>query len=417
MSEQAYVVSDLHIGAGNGDALEDFTSDDKLSDFLDDIGGPGTTLIINGDFVDFARIEPLSVADVPSDLLWDETASLTKLQTALDGHRAAFAALARFLESKGQLRITVGNHDLDFAWPEVQQRFRQAVGGEGAQVIFSVGADNYAGVHIEHGHQFTPENCPRNPIDFIHTRHKRRYLERVWGTDFLLSFFNDLHRENPYADKIKPTILLAYHALKNRWIPPSALVKVVLFMKRRGIPLDGVISSVLDEADIPPRSLVGAFEEAQWRWLADQAVRADPQGISKAIATLSDEDRAVLRLPVSVTVGAEVDLIDGGAETLGLIRDGREARAARERLSHAGVTSVVFGHTHQVQSDLDDSHFNPGTWIPYLNLRDQDVRAKMETRGITRELLSDESLYRVSRCAVLIRPDRHRSRVQVIDKI
>ena len=51
---------------------------------------------INGDFVDFAQIEPLSVEGLPSWLLWDETASLTKLEASMGDHPLVFDALADF---------------------------------------------------------------------------------------------------------------------------------------------------------------------------------------------------------------------------------------------------------------------------------------------------------------------------------
>jgi UDP-2,3-diacylglucosamine pyrophosphatase LpxH len=416
VGEQAYVLSDLHIGAGHGDPLEDFTSDDQLADFLDEIAGPETTLVINGDFVDFARIEPLSVRGLPSDLLWDDAASVAKLQTALNGHTTTFGAISRFLDRGGRLRTTVGNHDLDFAWPRVQERFRQAVGGVGDQITFTTGATNYAGIHIEHGHQFTPENCPEDPDDFFHEWNHQRYLERVWGTDFLLSFFNDIHHQHPYADKLKPTALVAYHAIKNGWVPASALLNLVLFLKRRGIALRGLASAVLDDANISPMSLVGAFQEESWRLLASQVVRSNPKEIAGLIAALDRDDRAVLRLPKTVALETDVDFQSERAETLGVFRDTREVRGARDRLSRPGVTSVVFGHTHEVvDGDLDGTHFNPGCWIPHLNLRDEDVRAKVQRDGVTRELLSDASMYRIRSCAVVIRPDRQRSRVELIE--
>ena len=44
--------------------------------------------------VDFAQIEPLDPSTLPDGLLWDQDTSLLKLEKALAGHPAAFAALA-----------------------------------------------------------------------------------------------------------------------------------------------------------------------------------------------------------------------------------------------------------------------------------------------------------------------------------
>jgi predicted phosphodiesterase len=238
----------------------------------------------------------------------------------------------------------------------------------------------------------------------------------VWGTDFLLSFFNALHREHPYADKLKPTLLLAYHAIKNGWIPATALVRLIVFLKRRGVAWRGIASTVLDHSDVSLLSLVGAFEDEEWRTMANQVVRANPEQFTEAIGGLDQADRAILKLPKTIALEAQMEADDERANTLGLVRDSREVRGARDRLSRSGVTNVVFGHTHQVvDGDLDGTHFNPGCWIPHLNLRNEDVRAKVQRGGLTRELLSDSSLYRIEPYAVMIRPQYHRSHVELVD--
>ena len=69
-----------------------------------------------------------------------------------------------------------------------------------------------------HGDAFTPENSPKDPHSFVHDGpNGETYLERVWGTDFLLHFFNELELEHRYVDNVKPTIRLAWHALRRRW--------------------------------------------------------------------------------------------------------------------------------------------------------------------------------------------------------
>src|SRR5687768_14731670 len=84
--EEAFVISDLHLGAGDTDPeLEDFDQDDKFAEFVGQIVGPGVTLFINGDFIDFAQIPPYEVPK-PHHLLWTEAASLLKVQRATDAH-------------------------------------------------------------------------------------------------------------------------------------------------------------------------------------------------------------------------------------------------------------------------------------------------------------------------------------------
>jgi UDP-2,3-diacylglucosamine pyrophosphatase LpxH len=415
---EGYVISDLHLGAGADNPLEDFRDDDALTGFVESLGGDGVTLVINGDFVDFAQIEPLSVEDLPSWLLWDEEASVQKLETAIAGHRSCFDALGEFISRGGALRLVIGNHDFDFAWQAVQQRFREAVADDDRRAVFTVGGDGYQGVHIEHGYQFSPENCPKDPVNFIHDweehGRRRKLLERVWGTDFLLRFFNQLEQTHPFVDNVKPTISLAWHGLRAGWIPKRALVEIAVFLKRRGIPWRA-IGSTLDESKATLETVRQAFEEQSWSDVATEAVSSDPEAVSAAISELSPEDRAVLAAPGPVKIGE--DAMFGDGETLRLFRSGtREEAAARDRLGRAGVTHVVFGHTHDVvDGSLAGSLYNPGSWIPHLDLHAEYVKAKIRKDGITLELLNDERLYVVERRAIRIRPERARARVDLID--
>ncbi len=55
MAKTRYIVSDLHLGAG--DYLDDFDHDKSFESFLESIAGRrGSQLIINGDFIDFAAV-------------------------------------------------------------------------------------------------------------------------------------------------------------------------------------------------------------------------------------------------------------------------------------------------------------------------------------------------------------------------
>ena len=53
------VISDLHIGGNT--QLDIFRSQIQLADFLKSLGSFPTTLIINGDFIDFLAVKPFGV--------------------------------------------------------------------------------------------------------------------------------------------------------------------------------------------------------------------------------------------------------------------------------------------------------------------------------------------------------------------
>lgn len=424
--EEAYVVSDLHLGGGDTEpTLEDFDQDDALAAFIGRISRPGVTLFINGDFIDFPQIPPYDVG--PADhLLWDEATSLHKLETALAAHPVSVDALRRFVQSGGRLSLHVGNHDLDLAWPGVQKRLYGAIGASGDTLQFRLTHAVYHGVHIEHGHMFTPENAPRTPDAFIHSWRsgdsaERQYLERVWGTDFMLQFYNDLERQYPFADNVKPMLMVVYYGLRNRWIGAGEIVRLVLFLKRTGLPLEGIASAVLAG---PPEeeAAVLSLADEEWRRAIAERLATDPAfraEFKATIAALPPEQQRLLGESRSVRV--EVGPRPGGATgaTLGIFREARQLRAARERLSREGVTHVVFGHTHEViDGELDGCLYNPGTWLPSLDFSRADVGAKIKKHGITLDILRDGALYVRVRKVVHIVPDPHnsqrRARVELV---
>jgi UDP-2,3-diacylglucosamine pyrophosphatase LpxH len=417
MTEQAYVTSDLHIGCGEVDPrLEDFFQDTEFARFVDSIAAPGTTLFINGDFIDFAQIPPYDLPG-PNHLLWHEDASVEKLDHALRAHPACFDALGRLLSSGAKLRILIGNHDLDLVWPRAQARLRGALGEPSAEALrFTVGIEEYHGVVIEHGHACTPENCPTDAASFLHSwtdsnGHTRDYLERVWGTDFMLSFYNELERRHAFADNVKPMASVMFHGLRAGWVGGRELVRLVVFLKRRGVPWRGVLSSVLDDHAPPVAQdvLVGIAEDA-WRGAVIERVTGDPEFVTEvehALAELPAEDRRLVaeREPAAIEL-EEPDLghVPGGA-VLGLFRDAREERAAAEWLKMRAITAVVFGHTHAiVDGGLRGRLFNPGTWIPHLDLKNPTVRERIRAQGLTLDMLNDRSLYVTDRRAVHLVP-------------
>jgi UDP-2,3-diacylglucosamine pyrophosphatase LpxH len=403
---QAFVISDLHIGGGQSDAqLEDFEQDEQFVRFVDAISDPEIELIINGDFIDFAQIPPYEVP-TPSYLLWTEPASLKKLETAYRAHTSCFEALARFIKTGACLRIIVGNHDLDFSWPRVQRRFREFCNGSTENVLFMVGHYTFQGVWIEHGHEFTPENCPIDPTNFIHNwaQTGQEYLERVWGTDFMLHFYNAIERRYPFADKVKPTVLAAFYGLRNGWVGAKEFLRFALFIKRRGIPFTAMQSALLADGTVTITSLVGDIADTEARQIIVHRSEEDEfmETFNNELTKLSADEKAILAFDSPIELGVRIGDFDDG-RTLGIFRDSREQRGAHDRLQKPGVSHVVFGHTHEiVNGTLDGRLFNPGTWIPRMDLRSPAIRDRVRQQGVTLNMLSDKSLFIIDRLAVHI---------------
>jgi hypothetical protein len=67
------------------------------------------------------------------------------------------------------LRLHIGNHDLDLVWPSVQAHLRTVLRPGNLDALqFTTTFACYHGVHIEHGHMFTPENATDDAVAFIH---------------------------------------------------------------------------------------------------------------------------------------------------------------------------------------------------------------------------------------------------------
>lgn len=423
MTERAYVVGDLHLGAGPHDPLEDFFDDELFADLCGRIAGPDTTLILNGDIIDFAQIEPFDVP-APAHLLWTAKASRQKLDTAVAGHPAFFAGLRAFLGKGGRIRFILGNHDLDMVWPQVQWRMWEALGSPPVgQLAYDLASHLFHGVHVEHGHHWTPENCPRDPNVFCYEHEGEMYLERVWGTDFMLQFYNQLERDHPYADNVKPMLKVAWHGLWKGWIGGRELVRLFLFLKRRGLSWKGLASKVLD--DPPPltaAAAVASLDDPAWKAKVLERARQDPQFVADleaAMAELSPDERRVAGAAEAAPVAGVVPSEEGA--TLGLFREEREHRAARDRLARPGVTAVVFGHTHdivdgdQLDGDLRQRLYNYGTWLPSLNLSDAHLAAKIDQDGLTKDMLKDKRLYTAHRRLVRIDADpSYAARVRLV---
>jgi UDP-2,3-diacylglucosamine pyrophosphatase LpxH len=420
--EEAFVVSDLHLGAGTLEpALEDFDQDDAFSDFVGRIARPGVTLFINGDFIDFPQIPPY---DVPArdDLLWAEPASVEKVRAAIRAHPKVFTALAQLLGNGAQLRIHIGNHDLDLIWPQVQEILRGALQPPARDALeFTSYFDRYFGVHIEHGHMLTPENATEHPTEFVHEWPENsgtRYLERVWGTDFMLQYYNDLEREHPFADAVKPMITVLHQGLRQGWVGAREVVRLVVFLKRRGIPWRAIGSAVLADEKPLFSDVATAFDDQGWRQAVSERVRKDPDfrtAIDAELASLPEREQAIVAAPRRIELEAS-SFEEGGGATLGLFREDREVRAAEKRLAEPDVTHAVYGHTHAVVDGALGGHlFNPGTWLPRLDLGSPAVRAKIRAGGLTLAMLSDPSLYVAERWVAHIVPDPPRmSRVELV---
>lgn len=424
------IISDLHVGGGPSDAGDDHIYQGKqLVRFLDEQantseGKSGNLeLIINGDFLEFAQTNT-SAFNLVSDDCWCTAAeSFSKLSTIIDGHHDIFLALKRFQLSGNQVTIAAGNHDVDLAWPAVQDRIRDVAG---SQIRFEIGrkwVTRYDGrLQIGHGHMYDDANRFKYWDDPI-----RKYsdgverLEMCPGTMFMVKFVNQLESKYPFADNLQPISKLFSVLMREDKAGLSSVAW--LFMKliaSSSIKDLGVTAPQDTENRLLNRARTNPdFHSAVEKALSLHTNGAASESWSLQPVTANALQQAMLALlgridneawqylfdsrPLGTTLGAKE-----GA-TLNALRkaafeDGkaRLRAVARDRSTETNARVVVMGHTHQPdQAELNDGalYFNPGCWTRYLEL---DVNQNISLADLKNE---DQYPYQLNYIRVAPQPD------------
>lgn len=142
------IISDLHLGEdirpGQAGSLRHLVKLERelvafLSHYTNErLGDRPWRLIINGDMVDFLGVCLLpGQGDVSAqghsaeEREWGlgshPRAARAKMERVLERHAGVFRSLAAFVAAGNDLDIVVGNHDVEFHWPIVQETFKSGV--------------------------------------------------------------------------------------------------------------------------------------------------------------------------------------------------------------------------------------------------------------------------------------------------
>jgi UDP-2,3-diacylglucosamine pyrophosphatase LpxH len=392
MARNRFVVSDLHLGAG--DYLDDFDQDQGFVSFLEAISKKrGSELIINGDFIDFVAVTLEKDTTKPfSRLGCTEEESLRKLERALEAHASLFAALRRFMEKGHRLVLVPGNHDIDLFWPRVRDRLLDELGGPGSEQFRFESSGFYRedGLYVEHGNQYYADSVFEN---FTHPflrdpKSGEQRLERCWGNCFMEYFSNGMMSErNPFINNVRPIPNMVFLGIQDEswWFKSIYAYKMIHFMARVGFP------PFKESRELLRRKKEGrldtwGYSHKRFMGLLSGRAQVEIQGVEDAESLRSD-------MP-------EEELEDSNQE--GLLLDSLATRedalslAARDLLlSNEDINVVVFGHDHRYYSNelqpvlmghKGKYYINTGTWIPMLFL----TRTKRKLRW---KDLRDESLY------------------------
>jgi len=130
MQKEIIVIGDVELGSGN--LTDDFISDRALSTLLVSLGQKShpVDLVMNGDTFDFLKCPFYKDGKATYPRHITKEISLMKLQNIYRAHERVFKAWKEFVSHpKNNLYFTVGNHDHELVYPEVQEDIKVLLGG------------------------------------------------------------------------------------------------------------------------------------------------------------------------------------------------------------------------------------------------------------------------------------------------
>lgn len=214
-SRSIVVIGDLHMGpgrdaAGNWHAVEDFRWREEFIRFLDAVntqGGGNTDLVINGDL--FELLQSPSIPCTHSDPTLGCTAAqaLQRLERVIGSHAEELSAIGKFAAGgSNRVHIVPGDHDAALLVPEIWQRAVRSFTAPADRIALAASGSWQSPdgrVHVEHGHQL-PLSADRfskwpNPVIMVGGR---AHLERPWGEQAVLPFYDRTEVRYPIVDNI-----------------------------------------------------------------------------------------------------------------------------------------------------------------------------------------------------------------------
>jgi UDP-2,3-diacylglucosamine pyrophosphatase LpxH len=410
------VISDLHVG--RNDDFDIFWSDAKFRLFVAFLAylrqrPSPVELVINGDLIDFLQLRP-----------WDDcsrAAALTKMQEIAGRSSRVFWALGEFLQdSRHRLKVLLGNHDVELAYPEVGAVLRDAIldAAPGARDRFEL-VDrrvtynprvNGLLVHLEHGNSSDPWNAINYTELFRAAELRTDSFDYPPGTRFVYQTMNRFKDQLRFVDVLKPEVpavpmlLLALRPWQaSRAIPEAAVMALramgngLLAALRRRV--SGPHLNLASEADLSPEEvLVGQLAGSLIQGAGGQAARPatiaamaqdlelylgeEPAEQEAANPTLATHNRMAHRLTTCALQGLHrFGAIPMGAQETspGTGPDDPFAHAARSALV-GEVQVVVFGHTDEALTAefREGLYVNSGAWADLVRLPADAQRATIE---------------------------------------
>lgn len=239
--DELHAISDLHLGGVEGRQI--FNLAPLLAAVIRDLTSRpkdrAICLVINGDFVDFLA--------EPNPTWFDAQGASSRLdRIATDpAFRPIFDALKGFVKTPGRtLAITLGNHDLELALPWVRARLLEILTGgneaahsrillcfDGAGFRCDVGGASVLCIHgneVDAWNVTDHEQIRRIGRDIVQGRSSEVWKPNA-GTRMVIEVMNEIKRDHPFVDLLKPEFEAAVPALLV--IRPDLVKKIAAITK------------------------------------------------------------------------------------------------------------------------------------------------------------------------------------------
>lgn len=388
---------------------EDFAR--MLLDLQTQASGSPVELILNGDIFDFD-----SVTSYPNDpsfnVSWLESRrgldtekekSLYKIEVILRDHAVWVESLSNFIKQGNRVVFVIGNHDLELNWRDVQGRMLDILEldiEEKRRVRFVEWFYISNGdTLIEHGHQYDPYCCSKDPVNPIVIDYNRLMVRLPFGDIVCRYLSNGMGFFNPHVDSNYTmslgqylSVFFKYMAVAQPliiwtwfWTSTTTFVQTIrhaiLKELKNPLTMEDRVNEIARKANATSRMV------RELQGLFVQPVSANPLKILKELWL----DRALLFL-VGFLILLYLFLLLDQIYDLSIYwlllpllilfpPYVLYSRSVKSYVNHykkpsenilstagmiTGVQRVIYGHTHVLRHEMIGAieHLNPGTWSP-----------------------------------------------------
>jgi UDP-2,3-diacylglucosamine pyrophosphatase LpxH len=442
--DDLYVISDIHMGGPPG--FQIMNRGERLARFIRQIAvrpaaesARRVGLIINGDVIDTLA------ENFDGYIAVTEAERILERMYGEDAFAPVWSALAAFVrQSRGRLVFTIGNHDIELAFPAVQYSIRRRLAGDdeaaNGRIEFAVDGAGYTCVvgdrriFCSHGNEVDGWNVIDHGALTKAVRDRNagvRFNAAAWtpnaGTRLVRDVMNRVKAQHPWIDLLKPEknvvlgVLLTLDPGVVRNLP--ALVPVAW---RRGIgelQRHGILSVVVAGG----HDGTTAAEPAQWRdavgpqlqHLIDGTkpdyVMAAPGQAARAVDPMLLEVER--QLAAGIPAGDSLNDLEGTLGWRGMLLDRLQSvdridalrralldwqaddrssdltdqdETYRRTIAHVGpdVDVTVTGHTHLERAIVTRGHayYNTGTWARLIRLPDVLLKDAVQFTEVYKQL-------------------------------